>query len=323
MEILTQLILSQINDRQTAEILSVIFIGGAVFCLALGVLMFLNSIFDPVRSRYLRESNEVINRTIGRGYDSKNNIYEKYRHILLPADNELVSRTMQRLHHGGFHYRTNLYQYYALRLVLIIVLPVIAFLILTMVFNVKLGIIFQVIVLMIAIGYIGPSFVLDYLIAKRQKAIQRAFPDALDLLVVCSEAGLSLDAAIQKVTSEIKFSQPLLAEEFSLVIAEIRAGIDRKKAFSNLSDRTGVEEIRGLMSSINQSMRFGSSIAETLRVYSDEFRDKRIQKAEEMAAKIGAKLIFPTAVCLLPCFIFIVIIPFGLNLMQVFSGLKG
>lgn len=321
MEILTQIILTQINDRQTAETLSIIFIAVSIFCLALGVLMLLNTIFDPIRARYLRESNGLINRATSRGYDADTNVYEKYRHILLPSNAELVNRTTQRLHHGGFHYRKHLYQYYALRLIFTVALPLISFLLLSVIPGIKLGIIFQVVVLMIAVGYVGPSFVLDYLVAKRQKAIQRAFPDALDLLVVCSEAGLSLDAAIQKVTSEIKFSQPLLAEEFSLVIAEIRAGIDRKKAFSSLSERTGVEDIRGLMSSINQSMRFGSSIAETLRVYSDEFRDKRIQKAEEMAAKIGAKLIFPTAVCLLPCFIFIVIIPFGLNLMQVFQKL--
>lgn len=321
MEILTQIILTQINNRETAEMLALLCIGGASFSIVFGVLMFLNSIFDPVRSRYLREKNEALMSNISRGQDSRGNIYEKYQHILLPSDNELVSRTMQRLHHGGFHYRKHLYQYYAIRLILTIALPVITFLFLSLFPGISLDFIFQTLVVMVAIGYIGPSFVLDYIITKRQKLIQRAFPDALDLLVVCSEAGLSLDAAIQKVTSEIKFSQPLLAEEFNLVIAEIRAGIDRKKAFSNLSERTGVEDIRGLMSSINQSMRFGSSISETLRVYSDDFRDKRIQKAEETAAKIGAKLIFPTAICLLPSFILIVIVPFGLNMIQVFKTL--
>lgn len=321
METLTQIILTRIDNRETAELLALLFIAGAAFCVVFGILLFINSVFDPVRSRYLREKNEAVMSKIGKGYESRGNIYEKYQHILLPSDNELVSRTMKRLHHGGFHYRKHLYQYYAIRLIMTVALPVFTFLFLSLFPGISLDIIFQVIVVMLAIGYIGPSFVLDYIIAKRQKMIQRAFPDALDLLVVCSEAGLSLDAAIQKVTSEIKFSQPLLAEEFNLVISEIRAGIDRKKAFANLSDRTGVEDIRGLMSSINQSMRFGSSIAETLRVYSDDFRDKRIQKAEESAAKIKAKLIFPTAICLLPSFIFIVIVPFGLNMIQVFKTL--
>lgn len=319
MDTLTQIFLSQAPDRQSAEEWALLFVAAAAFCLIFGVLLLLNSIFDPVRSRFLREKSDVILTSADR--DAGINVYLKYKHILLPTDAQLLSRTMQRLNHAGFHYRKHLYQYYAIRLFSMIVLPIISLLILSLFPGVKLGIFFEVGILMIVLGYVFPSFILDHFIKKRQKIIQRAFPDALDLLVVCSEAGLSLDAAIQKVTAEMKFSQPILADELSLVIAEIRAGIDRKKAFNNLSDRTGVAEIRGLMSSINQSMRFGSSIAETLRVYSDDFRDKRVQAAEEKAAKIGAKLIFPTALCLLPCFILIVIVPFALNLLQVFSNL--
>lgn len=317
METLTQIILSQINDRQTAEQVALLFISGSAFCVIFGFLLLANTIFDPVRSRFLQEKNNAMLKTVDR--DAGINAYQKYQHILLPTDEQLIGRTMQRLNHAGFHYRKHLYQYYAIRLLTMICLPLVTLLVMSLFPGIKLGMFFQMGVLMLVIGYIGPSFVLDHLINKRQKIIQRAFPDALDLLVVCSEAGLSLDAAIQKVTAEIKFSQPILAEEFSLVIAEMRAGIDRKKAFTNLSERTGVDDIRGLMSSINQSMRFGSSIAETLRVYSEDFRDKRLQAAEEKAAKIGAKLIFPTALCLLPCFILIVIVPFALNLLNVFK----
>lgn len=319
MDTLTQIFLSQIGDRQTAEEWALLFVAAAAFCLIFGGLLFLNSVFDPVRSRYLREKSDVMLTSADR--DAGVNMYLKYKHILLPTDAQLLSRTMQRLNHAGFHYRKHLYQYYAIRLLSIIGLPIMTCLVLSLFPGVKLGALFQTGMLMIVVGYVGPSFILDHLIKNRQRNIQRAFPDALDLLVVCSEAGLSLDAAIQKVTTEMKFSQPILSEEFNLVIAEIRAGVDRKKAFSNLSERTGVAEVRGLMSSINQSMRFGSSIAETLRVYSDEFRDKRIQAAEEKAAKISAKLIFPTAICLLPCFILIVIVPFALNLINVFKNL--
>lgn len=319
METLTQIILSQINDKQTAELWALLLIAGSAFCVIFGILLLLNTIFDPVRSRFLRQKNEDLLKPMDR--ETGINTYLKYQHILLPSDEQLISRTMQRLNYAGYHYRKNLYQYYALRLLTVIGLPTLTLLLMSLFPGIKLVTFFQVGVLMFVVSFIGPSFILDYLIKKRQKIIQRAFPDALDLLVVCSEAGLSLDAAIQKVTTEIKFSQPVLAEEFNLVIAEMRAGIERKKAFTNLSDRTGVEDIRGLMSSINQSMRFGSSIAETLRVYSEDFRDKRLQAAEEMAAKIGAKLIFPTALCLLPCFILIIIVPFALNLVKVFNNL--
>lgn len=319
METLTQLIMSQIDNRETAELLALIFIAIAAFCLAIGAMLFVNGIFDPTRMRFLRNKKDVALSIADK--ETGVNVYQKYQHILLPTDQEFLSRTMKRLHHAGFHYKKNLSQYFALRLFLMIFLPVVTILLMLLFPRVELNTYFQAFILSIALGIVGPSFVLDHLIRGRQKLIQRAFPDALDLLVVCSEAGLSLDAAMQKVTAEIKLSQPVLGEELNLVIAEMRAGIDRKQAFNNLSERTGVEDIRGLMSSINQSMRFGSSISDTLRVYSDDFRDKRMQAAEEKAAKIGAKLIFPTAFCLLPCFIMIVLVPFGLNMLQFFKSL--
>ena len=169
--------------------------------------------------------------------------------------------------------------------------------------------IFQSVLVALALGFLGPSFILDKLIANRQKTIRRAFPDALDLLVVCSEAGLSLDSAIQKVAAEISISQPVLADELDIVIAETRAGIERHKALQRLVERTGVEDIKGLVSTLAQSMRFGTSIVETLKVYSEDLRDKRTQAAEAVAAKIGTKLIFPLAVCLLPAFLLVVMAP--------------
>ena len=319
MEILTHILLTQIDDRQTAELLAILFVAIAAFIFIFGLMLLGSNLLDPVRSRYLRGGNKVI-LEIG-DQDSNINVYQKYQHILLPNDEELISRTAERLHHAGFHYRKNLYQYFSCRLLLMVLFPVFVLIIMLVFPAIKLNTIFQMLIFAVVLGFIGPSFVLDYIIKKRQKVIQRAFPDALDLLVVCTEAGLGLDAAIQKVTSEIGFSHPVLANELSLVVAEIRAGIDRKIAFTGLANRTGVEAIRGLMSSINQSMRFGSSIAETLRIYSDDFRDKRMQEAEEKAATIGSKLIFPTALCLLPCFIMIIIVPFGMNLIKVFKDM--
>jgi tight adherence protein C len=180
---------------------------------------------------------------------------------------------------------------------------------------------FKALIIVIVIGYMSPSFILDKLIADRQKAIRRAFPDALDLLVVCSEAGLSLDAAIQKVATEINLSQPVLADELEIVIVETRAGIDRHKALQRLVERTGVEDLKGLVSALSQSMRFGTSIVETLKVYSEDLRDKRTQAAEAIAAKIGTKLIFPLAVCLLPAFLMVVMVP-AILIFQNMSSLK-
>ena len=201
-----------------------------------------------------------------------------------------------------------------------ILLPLSVLIVMALIPGMKSETIFQSALAAAILGYMGPSFVLDKLIANRQKTLRRAFPDMLDLLVVCSEAGLSLDAALQKVVTESSISQPVLAAELEIVIAETRAGIDRNKALQRLVERTGVEDIRGLVAALSQSMRFGTSIVETLKVYSEELRDKRTQAAEAVAAKISTKLIFPLAVCLLPAFLMVVMLPAILVLRHMSPG---
>jgi tight adherence protein C len=169
------------------------------------------------------------------------------------------------------------------------------------------------------VGLTLPSFVLNRLLERRQKALRNAFPDALDMLVVCVESGLGLNAALQRVSDELEVSHPILAAELAQVNAETRAGVEREVALRNLADRTGLDDIRGLVGLLVQTMRFGTSIADSLRVYSEEFRDKRTQKAEELAAKIGTKLIFPLVVCLFPGFFVVAIGPAILRLVEAFS----
>jgi tight adherence protein C len=130
-----------------------------------------------------------------------------------------------------------------------------------------------------------------------------------------------MSQALQRVSDELTVSHPELAMELALVNAEIRAGVDRVIALKNLAERTGLEDIRGLVSLLVQTLRFGTSVAESLRVYSDEFRDKRMQKAEELAAKMGTKLIFPLIVFLFPGFFVIAIGPAVIALIDVFGSL--
>ncbi len=168
-------------------------------------------------------------------------------------------------------------------------------------------------------GLIAPSSILDRMVERRLRTLRRAFPDALDLLVVCVESGLGLSAAIQRVADELVVSHPELAQELALVNAEVRAGVDRGQALRNLADRTGLDDIRGLVSLLVQTMRFGTSVADALRVYSEEFRDRRMQKAEEEAAKVGTKLIFPLVFCLFPAFFVVAIGPAVIRLVAVFG----
>lgn len=169
------------------------------------------------------------------------------------------------------------------------------------------------------IGWWLPNYLLRKRVESRQMDLMEALPDALDLLVACTEAGLGLNAAIERVAEQLPASSPALAAELSLVNSEIRAGVDRMEALRNLATRTGLKDIRGLVSLINHSMRFGTSIAGTLRVYAEEFRDRRLQRAEEIAATIGTRLIFPLVICIFPSFFVVAIGPAIVGVLKVLA----
>jgi len=172
-----------------------------------------------------------------------------------------------------------------------------------------------------AVGWLVPAIYVDKRKVARMTRLLVAFPDALDLMVVCVESGLALPQAIERVADEMAVSQPELALELALVNSEIRAGIPSTEALKHLAERTGLEDIRGLVSLLAQSIRFGTSVAATLRIYAEEFRDRRTQKAEEAAAKIGTKLVFPLIFCLWPSFFLVAIGPAIIGVFKVFGKL--
>lgn len=174
-------------------------------------------------------------------------------------------------------------------------------------------------ILCMFVGMMLPNFVLNRLIERRQRALRNAFPDALDLLIVCVESGLGLVAALQRVAGELQVSHPELAAELARINAEIQAGMERDQALRNLAERTGLDDIRGLVGLLIQSMRFGTSIADALRVYSEEFRDKRMQRAEEIAATLGTKMIFPLIFCFFPSFFLVAVGPAVIRVIAAFA----
>jgi tight adherence protein C len=161
----------------------------------------------------------------------------------------------------------------------------------------------------ITLALVGPNWWLSTMVKRRQARLRNGFPDALDLLVICVEAGLGLTAAIERVTTEVRMLHPELAQEFAAVNAEIRSGIDRATALQGLNRRTGLPEIRGLVTLLVQTMQLGTGIADSLRVYSSEFRDQRMRVAEERAAKTGTKMIFPLVFCEFPAFFLVAVGP--------------
>ena len=156
--------------------------------------------------------------------------------------------------------------------------------------------------IMASVGYLIPSFGLGHLITKRKQRIENGLPDALDLIIVCVEAGCSLDQGILKTTEELEIAHPDLAAEMRTITTEIRAGKPRLEAFKNFAARTRVDDVRALVAMLVQTDRFGTSIAQALRTHAATSRQKRRQRAEERAAKVGVKLVFPLVFFLFPAF---------------------
>jgi tight adherence protein C len=150
------------------------------------------------------------------------------------------------------------------------------------------------------LGYLLPDLVLGRMTRAHAKAIENGLPDVLDLLIVCIEAGSSLDQSIVKASDELAVAHPVLAHELRLLTTEIRAGKPRLDAFRNFATRTRVNDVRSLVTMLTQTDRFGTSVAQALRVHAETSRTKRRQRAEERAAKVGAKLVFPLALCIFP-----------------------
>ena len=170
-----------------------------------------------------------------------------------------------------------------------------------------------------ALGYYLPNFVLSKKINQRKENIIHSLPDATDLLVVCMEAGLSFDQSLSKVATEIKIKSNVLSDELELVLLQVRSGFTREHALRNLALRTGIDELDTLANMINQSEKFGTSIGDALRVHSDTARSVRMSKAQELAAKIALKLLFPLVFCLLPVFFIVMMTPSLMQLKEAFS----
>jgi tight adherence protein C len=167
-------------------------------------------------------------------------------------------------------------------------------------------------------GYLLPEFWLTSRVRRRQQQLRLSLPDCLDLLVVCVEAGLALDQSFMRVTQELRIVHPQLCEELDLVNAEIRIGRTRIEALRELSNRTGVEDIKSLVAMLVQTDRFGTSIAQSLRVHSDELRTKRRQRAEEMAAKATVKMIPPLVFFIFPALFVVILGPAVISLYRHF-----
>jgi len=228
---------------------------------------------------------------------------------VLPKSPRDVSRTRKQLYRAGYRGRAAVTIFYGIRLLTALALPLIFYAGFIVAGDIPARQQLGLAVISGLIGYLLPSLILQARIKTRQGAVTRGLPDALDLMVVCVEAGLGLDQAIMRVGEELKQVTPEISDEFNLVNLEMRAGKPRVDALRNMATRVGVDDLSSLVAMLVQTDRFGTSIAQSLRVHSDSMRVKRRQRAEELASKVPVKLVFPIFFFIFPAIFIVTLAP--------------
>ncbi|MBO1538864.1 type II secretion system F family protein [Pseudomonas sp. OA65] len=309
------------GNEELARLLFIAAIGLSTVLTAVALLLLVLGLQDPVQRRLALIKRGYAGNSAGQ--EAPGNLQlllERIGQRFASTDQAHTSATQTLLTHAGYRSASAVQMYWAVRLMLPLLLVGVALLLLPMV-KVSLAIGLLGVALVAGIGWLIPAIYVGKRKQARQGRLRAAFPDALDLMVVCVESGLALPTTIERVAEEMSVSQVELAEELALVNAQIRAGITSTEALKQLAVRTGLEDIQGLVSLLAQSIRFGTSVADTLRIYADEFRDRRTQAAEEMGAKIGTKLIFPLIFCLWPSFFLVAIGPAMIGVFRAFGNM--
>jgi len=287
-------------DTQIILFLASIFI--AVAAIAGGIVWWLFT--DRIRRRVA----DVQGPTKSSAFDIENQWMEHVVRISRPLaklsfpSGKWVNSPMRyRLTHAGWRGRATPTLFFGSKTLLAIVFPLLLFMFGSeSLFSETAQTVFVQMLFLASIGYLIPNGVLHYKVRQRQRTIVENFPDALDLMTICVEAGLGLDSSLKKVADEIHLKSKILAQELQWVIMELRAGFSKEQALRNFAIRTGVDEIELFVAMIIQSDRFGTAMSESLRIHSENLRVKRRQRAEEAAEKISLKLLFPLIFLIFP-----------------------
>ncbi|NAW59261.1 MULTISPECIES: type II secretion system F family protein [unclassified Vibrio] len=296
------------------ELLFIAFVVITTMLLVLTVGSVLIGVRSPMKRKLAELSGEKADVTPNPNVFST---LESLAPIMSPKSDKERQSTRAKLMHAGFHRGNALSLFYSLKSVTTIVglvaasiiylsIPDSKYLVLSMVFAVGLGLFL-------------PDIVLARMVKNRQKNIRAGIPDALDLLVVCTESGLGFNASLRRVADELVISHPELADELDTVCVKIKAGVTMPDALRELVVRTGLEELMGLVSMLSHASRIGGSLVNSLREYTEDYRDKRQQAAEEIAAKIPVKMMFPMVLFIWPCFFIVAIGPALISLSEAFA----
>ncbi len=302
--------------------LLIIGISLGVFVSLLGVGYGVVMLLNPTRSARDRiaeltgavaeEEDPVM--AMGGGRSERTRLSSNFTALAKPQDEDQASLLRRKLLQAGFRNRNALEILSTVRAVCALVLPLLTYTFIA-IFASSLKPVFGLfwVLLASAAGYYLPSLWVDNLLVKRQEALMKPFPDALDLLVSSVEAGLGLDAAFQRVAQEIEGAAPELASELQMVNHEVAGGVPRIEALRHLDERTGLQEVNSLVNVLTQAERFGTSVARALRVHSDLVRRKRMLDAEERAAKISPKLTVAMIIFIMPGVFVVLVGPAVIN----------
>jgi tight adherence protein C len=300
---------------------------GLLFVLGLTGMMLFN-LFKPSADRRLKKMVEEERRNYG---DESSSLAQASQFITgklkplarfsAPEGPWDASPLRKELMAAGYRSPSAGMAYLGLKTFLTFIFPVL-FLILTAIFNLSLDSTQMVLYILAcsAFGYLLPNFVLSFLVSKRRRELYENFPDALDLMRICIEAGLALDVAIARVGEEMRIRSKALSDEFMLVVLEQRAGSARNMALNNLAMRVGIQDIDALVSTLVQADKFGTSISDSLRVHSENLRLGRRLRAEEQAAKIPTKILLPLITCIFPLLFILILGPAIGNIQHAMNG---
>jgi tight adherence protein C len=281
--------------------------GGLILFYREAMIQRISAVITPrPKQGSLRDTIEQTGFTLG-------NIVERFERVV-PKSTAEMSVVQQRLIRAGYRSDSAVKLFYGAKFLVPLALCLLAFT--TGVGNYSP---FFVYLVAIGLGFLLPDFWLSNRISARQARIRRGLPDVLDLLVICIEAGLSLDQAVSRTAEELSLAQPAVCDELSIVVLEQRAGLHRAEAWRHFAERTNVESVRNLVSVLVQSEKFGTSIAKTLRIHSDTLRTQRRQKVEEQAAKTTVKLVFPLVFFIFPSLFLVTLGPAAITVMESFD----
>lgn len=302
------------------NILFLVIVFFAAFAVIWLVMNFLSA--DPTRRRVskLSANESLADATDPEMMGKLVRVVDSISKLSLPSDGWDKSPLKRKFINAGWRNPDAPKFYFTIKTILSFGIPlVLYFIFANLIDPEKLIMLLLILLLGSAIGYYLPNIILSNAVMKRQREIFETFPDSLDLLTICMEAGLSFDQALGKVANEISIKSKTLSEELGLVLMEMRSGFSRERALRNLAMRTGVEDVDTLATMVIQSERFGTSIGDSLRVQSDNLRSKRRLKAEEAAAKIALKLLFPLIFFLFPMLFIVIMGPAALQILKTFS----